>query len=273
MVRNIEIYNEPYRLSLTFKKPAQIFLLNNKDIPETISPVPRYSIFDENTQLNLEFTIIPTINDPSLIGLDSSVTKCLQSNPAKVFGNKTYSYHSYPGCITDCLYIHQAKKCGCINLYHHLPKVPYCNLSQYACLEEHGFINPVSMRPIKHPFCGHCITNCEDSDYVVENLYYNTDNTLEGKRSLELILLNFPTKHRRRQVIRQSEDILVSLSGILCLCLGLNVVNIIEFLYLCGRACVRYRQLANTHSRTNKQTNARLDDCDRWQPVKETNCG
>uniref|UniRef100_A0A1I8MX67 Uncharacterized protein n=1 Tax=Musca domestica TaxID=7370 RepID=A0A1I8MX67_MUSDO len=122
MVRNIEIYNEPYRLSLTFKNPAQIFLLNNKDLPETISPVPRYSIFDENTQLNLEFTIIPTINDPSLNGLDSSVTKCLQSNRAKVFGNKTYSYHSYPGCITDCLYIHQAKKCGCINLYHHLPK-------------------------------------------------------------------------------------------------------------------------------------------------------
>ncbi|XP_073819727.1 uncharacterized protein isoform X2 [Musca autumnalis] len=242
LVTNNEIYSEPYRLSVTFKKPSKIFLLNNKDLPETITPRPRYSITEENLQLNLEFTIIPTINDKSLDGLDSTVTNCRNSNHAELYGNKTFLYHSYTACITDCLYVQQAKICGCINLYHFIPNVPFCNLTQYACLEEHGFINPVSMMPIKYPFCRHCITNCEDSDYVVENLYYNINASLRGKRSLELILLNFPTKHKRRQVIRQTEDKLVSLSGILCLCLGFNVVNIIEFLYLCGRAFVRQHQ-------------------------------
>ncbi|TMW46287.1 hypothetical protein DOY81_008634, partial [Sarcophaga bullata] len=72
-----------------------------------------------------------------------------------------------------------------------------------------------------------CLANCDNSQYVVENAYYHSRNepTNETKHMhvLDFVFLHFPKAYKKRQMIRQPEDKLVSLSGILGLFVGLSV--------------------------------------------------
>ncbi|XP_023297866.2 uncharacterized protein LOC111680453 [Lucilia cuprina] len=66
--------------------------------------------------------------------------------------------------------------------------------------------------------------------------YSESDEEKKDELTLDLVLLNFPTKHRRRQAIRQAEDKMASLSGILGLFMGLSFISILEYFYLTCRA-------------------------------------
>ncbi|KAM7361442.1 uncharacterized protein ACRADG_011973 isoform 1-T3 [Cochliomyia hominivorax] len=229
-VKQIEIFREPFRLFANFSKPAKIFILSNKDIPETIAPLNRYELIDKGVTLSLEFNIIPIVNDESLLDLDPQILRCTQTNANST--ERVYPFNSYTTCVTEHFFNEQRKSCQCKNLYY--PQVVehnFCNLSQYVCLEEKGFINPTSKISIKN----NCLPTCEDGEFVIENAYYSETSSSDDETNaytLDFVFLNFPTVHKRRQAIRQSEDKLVSFSGTLGLFVGLNVCNLLEFIFL-----------------------------------------
>lgn len=99
-------------------------------------------------------------------------------------------------------------------------------------------------------------------------------NETSALYGFDFILLHFPETYRSRQLIRQPEDKLVSLSGILGLFIGINVVSIIEFLYLTCQAFWKKTKRNNNNRNNNVNllqkgvVNTRI----RWRlHVKETN--
>ncbi|XP_065354662.1 pickpocket protein 19-like [Calliphora vicina] len=243
LVQQIEIFREPYRLNLTFKKAAKLFLLNSLDIPETIAPVRRYQLDERGVTLSLEFNVVPTINDHSLINFDPRILRCTQLHTNLMDTRRTYPFQSYTACITDKYYDEQFARCACTDFYAQKAKVMFCNLTQLLCLvNDNGSSNTA--------LGGQCLPNCDDAEYHVENVYYSKieDDSLQNVFTLDFVLLNFPTTHRRRQAIRQSEDKLAAFSGILGLFMGLSVVSILEFLYLTFCAFWNYKETSITQN-------------------------
>ncbi|XP_046803963.1 pickpocket protein 19-like [Lucilia cuprina] len=168
MINEIEIFREPFRMHVTLKKASRIFLLNSRDVPEIITPLPRYRLIKKGVTLSMEFNIVPIVNDKGLQYLKPRNVHCIMNKDFKM-NDETYLHHSYSTCVTNVFYDEQIKRCNCTDLYAPDSKAKLCTLSQYVCLENHDLINSnLILSRQSTP----CFPNCFDSEYIVENMFY-----------------------------------------------------------------------------------------------------
>ncbi|EDV93619.1 GH18177 [Drosophila grimshawi] len=216
------------RLHLT--RAAQVSVRNEEDI--TNQPLPSVGVIVlEGQHKTLQFHKEDMVNDPSMRDIPVAARDCYF--PDEVQPWSMYKAYSFSACISDCSRLYQMELCNC-SIYNLTPyenkRYPDCDFAGYLCLEKASMVKQDVKRlfSINSPTINcHCLPSCTEGD--LKSIY--EDQNGERSVNITLVMPIWPTDQYRRQVLRTSLDVVVSIGGILGLFLGASIQSAIEFVY------------------------------------------
>lgn len=152
--------------------------------------------------------------------LNVNQRKCRFFDESDLRHSPTYSYVL---CRIECRITLAKKLCGCLpHFYRRLSNEKVCDVSGLHCLANHK----ERLIALKHE-C-ECYPNCEDVNYIVDNL--DTRQWFLGS-NLQWGLKEYPRMRLKRDVLFGFSDVLVYIGGMAGLFLGCSVLSFIEIIY------------------------------------------
>ncbi|KAH8406653.1 hypothetical protein KR222_001592, partial [Zaprionus bogoriensis] len=233
--------NQP-QMKLKLKRSSMVSITNEEDLPYVKQPVVFF-----NAQLGkkteFQFYMESLVNDPEIRNIPVAARDCYF--PDEIPATSLFRAYSFSACISDCTRKYQLQICNC-SLYNFNPfndeRLPDCGFEEYVCAQSHGLIQ-TDFHKLKEynseVNCG-CLPSCTEAD--LKNVYeYN--EPLESAH-VTMSMSMWPTNQYRRQALRTSLDVVVSIGGILGLFLGASILSAIEFLYYFTIRAVNTRRAA-----------------------------
>ncbi|XP_065167397.1 sodium channel protein Nach-like [Atheta coriaria] len=224
-----------------FTGPGQLVIENIDDIRLYIHAPEDVPFINSDTDLRkevvlgeryqLDFKVIEIANDENVRSVNVEKRGC--RFPDEIYPElKVHKFYSYSTCIVQCHADAHINLCNCT---HHLMPVVgdanYCNIEGLLCLTEYfETVNRLHAKGFDKPglVCD-CVPSCVEPEYniVSENKGVKSSN---GEISIRLQAL--PTLRFKRNVVRTTLDLVVSIGGTAGLFVGASLLSIIETVYL-----------------------------------------
>uniref|UniRef100_A0A182NTZ5 Uncharacterized protein n=1 Tax=Anopheles dirus TaxID=7168 RepID=A0A182NTZ5_9DIPT len=223
-------------LLLVYNYAASTHIMNEDDIPHILLDRLRFNQISPGYEEKIYITLQNIVNDPLVRSVDIDVRRCLFPDEVHLASRNTnYRKYSYSICATECLKAIQVKLCNCFHPYMLMTgnsNSTACNYTGMQCLDNQNLIAPETriLQPwYTKRFSCQCYPSCMENEIrVVGRHTYDNDY---DERSVKLKLMIHPTQRYRRQIVRESLDVVVSIGGILGLFTGASILSIVEFFY------------------------------------------
>uniref|UniRef100_A0A182WP59 Sodium channel protein Nach n=1 Tax=Anopheles minimus TaxID=112268 RepID=A0A182WP59_9DIPT len=212
-------------LLLVYNRAVITNIMNEDDIPHILLQRLQFKQIVPGYEEKIYFTLQSIVNDPLVRSVDVDVRRCLFPDELHLAaGNTTYRKYSYSVCVTECL--------KAIQLRVYNENSSACDYKGMRCLDMFNLIAPPTriLQPwYTEGYPCHCHPSCAENEIrLVGRHAYDNDH---DERSVKLKLMIHPTQRYRRQIVRESIDVVVSIGGILGLFTGASILSIVEFFY------------------------------------------
>ncbi|GJQ78401.1 hypothetical protein Trydic_g22226 [Trypoxylus dichotomus] len=186
---------------------------------------------------NITFKVTEIENDENVIYTSVEKRGC-RFPSEKPDSLLVHSYYSYSTCIVQCHADAHLELCNCT---HHLMPVlgdhKTCDIDGLKCLTENfETLNRLHAKGFDKPgLVCECVPSCIEPEYKVVSDRKGICNNAESKTSYSEILIkmqSLPTSRFKRNVVRTTMDLVVSIGGNAGLFIGASLLSIIETIYL-----------------------------------------
>ncbi|XP_017844686.1 sodium channel protein Nach [Drosophila busckii] len=220
-------------MHLSTNRSVHVGLQNEEDLPHKWLPGVG-ALVPNGQALYLRFNSELMANDADMKEVSVESRACYM--PEELQSQSVYNAYSFSSCMSDCTRAYQLELCNCTPYFMNPideTKTLDCDLAGLFCLESYGMLHPTMLKVQRFESLAtpcECLPSCSEGDII--SVYQEVKSQgVESFTNLTLVMPNWPAGQYRRQVLRTTMDLVVSMGGILGLFLGASILSLIEFIY------------------------------------------